>query len=134
IYDFGAPPSGSTSPFGAERPLNANPYNAFYVLQENSTGKSNYNALQSSLRITGWHGVSSIVNYVYSKSLDNSSDGEDFEPNEAQPNDSTQPQLEYGPSSFNITHRFTWNFAYELPNRGGSMQKLKNGWGLNSIL
>ncbi len=124
INDFG----------GAARPLNANPYGAFYVLQENSTGKSNYNALQASLRITGWHGISSIVNYVYSKSLDNSSDGEDFEPNAAQPNDSTQPQLEYGPSNFNIPHRLTWNFAYDFPTMGGSMQKLKNGWGVNSIL
>jgi len=65
INDFG----------GAARPLNGNPYTAFYVLQENSTGKSNYNALQTSFRITGWHGVTSILNYVYSKSLDNSSDG-----------------------------------------------------------
>jgi outer membrane receptor protein involved in Fe transport len=121
--------------FGVDaRPLAANPYGAYYVLQENSTGKSNYNALQTSLRITGWHGLSSIVNYVYSKSLDNSSDGEDFEPNEAQPNDSTRPWLEYGPSSFQILHRFTWNLSYEFPNRGGSMQKLKNGWGLNSVI
>jgi hypothetical protein len=132
IYDFGGGPTGQ--PFGANRPLNGNPYNAFYVLQENSTGKSNYNALQASLRITGWHGVTSIVNYVWSKSLDNSSDGEDFEPNAAQPNDSTNPQLEYGPSNFNIPQRFTWNFGYELPKMAGNWQKLKNGWGINSIL
>ena len=119
---------------GAARPLNGNPYGAFYVLQENSTGKSNYNALQASFRLTGWHGVTSILNYVWSKSLDNSSDGEDFEPNDAQPNDSTRPNLEYGPSSFNLPQRLTWNFAYDLPTRGGSMQKLKNGWGLNSVL
>ena len=104
------------------------------LLQENSSGKSNYNALQASLRITNWHGITSIANYVWSRSLDNSSDGEDFEPNAAQPNDSTNPQLEYGPSNFNIPKRFTWNFAYELPKMGGGMQKLKNGWGLNSIL
>jgi hypothetical protein len=106
----------------------------FYIMNENSTGKSNYNALQTSFRITGWHGITSIMNYVYSKSLDNSSDGEDFEPNAAQPNDSTRPNLEYGPSNFNLPHRFTWNFAYELPKMGGDWQKLKNGWGLNSIL
>jgi hypothetical protein len=133
IYDFGAPPSGSGAPFGAARPLNGNLYGAFYVLQENSTGKSNYNALQASFRITGWHGVTSIMNYVYSKSLDNSSDGEDFEPNAAQPNDSTQPWLEYGPSNFNVPHRFTWNFSYDFPTMGGKWQKFKNGWGLNSI-
>ncbi len=123
INDFGT----------AARPLNGNPYGAYYVLQENSTGKSNYNALQTSFRVTGWHGVTSILNYVWSKSLDNSSDGEDFEPNAAQPNDSTQPQLEYGPSNFNIPHRLTWNFSYDFPTMGGSMQKLKNGWGINSV-
>jgi Carboxypeptidase regulatory-like domain/TonB-dependent Receptor Plug Domain/TonB dependent receptor len=119
---------------GAARPLNGNPYDAFYVLNENSTGSSNYNALQASLRINGWHGVTSIVNYVYSKSLDNSSDGEDFEPNAAQPQDSTRPQLEYGPSNFNLPHRFTWIFGYELPKMSGGMQRLKNGWGTQSTV
>jgi hypothetical protein len=126
---------GLINDFGTDaRPFNGNPYGAYYALQENSTGASNYHALQTSFRVMGWHGVTSMVNYVWSKSLDNSSDGEDFEPNAAQPNDSTQPNLEYGPSNFNIPHRFTWNFSYDLPNMGGSMQKLKNGWGLNSVL
>jgi len=116
----------------AARPLAGNPYGAFYVLQENSSGKSNYNSLQASFRVNGWHGVTSIVNYAWSKSLDNSSDGEDFEPNAAQPNDSTQPNLEYGPSNFNLPHRFTWIFGYDLPHLGGRLQKLKNGWGMNS--
>jgi Carboxypeptidase regulatory-like domain/TonB-dependent Receptor Plug Domain/TonB dependent receptor len=123
-----------TGAYGVPRNYEDNPYDAFYILQENSTGKSNYNALQTSFRINGWHGVTSILNYVYSKSLDNSSDGEDFEPNAAQPNDSTNPQLEYGPSNFNIPQRLTWNFAYEFPKMGGGWQRLKNGWGLNSVL
>jgi hypothetical protein len=131
IYSFGVC-STPGAPFGAARPLNGNPYNAFYVLQENSSGKSNYNSLQASFRVNGWHGVTSIVNYVWSKSLDNSSDGEDFEPNAAQPNDSTQPNLEYGPSNFNVPHRFTWIFGYDLPHMDGGLQKLKNGWGMNS--
>jgi Carboxypeptidase regulatory-like domain/TonB-dependent Receptor Plug Domain len=132
-YPNGGP--GCISSYGVPRNyIPNNPYGTFYLLQENSSGKSNYNALQASLRITNWHGITSIANYVWSRSLDNSSDGEDFEPNAAQPNDSTNPQLEYGPSNFNIPKRFTWNFAYELPKMGGGMQKLKNGWGLNSIL
>jgi hypothetical protein len=110
------------------------PYGAFYLLQENSTGKSNYHALQTSFRINGWRGVSSTVNFVWSRSMDNSSDGEDFEPNAAQPNDSHNPQLEYGPSNFNIKRRLTWNFAYDFPTMGGNWRKLKNGWGLNSVL
>ena len=124
---------GCINDFGsAARPLAGNPYGAFYVLQENSSGKSNYNSLQASFRVNGWHGITSIVNYVWSKSLDNSRDGEDFEPNAAQPNDSTQPNLEYGPSNFNVPHRFTWIFGYDLPRMDGSMQKLRNGWGMNS--
>jgi hypothetical protein len=124
---------GCINDFGsAARPLAGNPYGAYYVLQENSSGKSNYNSLQASLRVMGWHGVTSIVNYVWSRSMDNSSDGEDFEPNAAQPNDSTQPNLEYGPSNFNVPHRFTWIFGYDLPRMDGSMQKLRNGWGMNS--
>jgi hypothetical protein len=111
-----------------------NSFGSYYVMQENSTGSSNYNSLQASLRITNWRGFTSIVNYVWSKSLDNSSDGEDFEPNAAQPNNSTAPQLEYGPSNFNLPQRFTWIFGYRVPDHGGSMQKLKNGWGFDSTV
>ncbi len=129
------PSGGITGSYGVPRRyIGSNPYGAFYVLQEQSSGRSNYNSLQASLRTTGWHGVTSILNYVWSKSLDDSSDGEDFEPNASQPNDSTRPGLEYGPSNFNVPHRLTWVFGYELPNRGGSLQRLKNGWGLNSTV
>ncbi|MGB2602138.1 MAG: TonB-dependent receptor [Candidatus Sulfotelmatobacter sp.] len=119
---------------GAARPFNGNPYGTFYLEQENSTGKSNYNSLQASLRITAWHGVTSITNFVWSRSLDNSSDGEDFEPNAAQPQDSNNPQREYGPSNFDLRKRFTWVFGYEIPKMSGGMQRLKNGWGINSTV
>ena len=94
------------------------PYGASYIFQENSTGKSNYNSLQTSLHVTNYHGFMSIVNYVWSKSLDNSSDGEDFVVNAAQPQDSNNPQREYGPSNFNVPHRFMWIFGYEVPEDG----------------
>src|SRR5580658_9491942 len=120
--------------YGVPRNYENNPYGSFYILQENSNGKSNYNALQTSFRVNGWHGVTSILNFAWSRSMDNSSDGEDFEPNAAQPNDSTNPQLEYGPSNFNLPRRLSWNLAYEFPKMGGDWQKLKNGWGVNSVL
>jgi hypothetical protein len=118
----------------AARPYRNNPDGTYYMLNQESTGKSNYNALQTALRINQWRGVTSIVNYAWSHSLDNSSDGEDFEPNAAQPNDSTQPQLEYGNSNFDIRQRFTWILGYQFPKMGGSFGKLKNGWGLDSTL
>jgi len=39
INDFGS----------AARPFNNNPYGAYYALNQESTGKSNYNALQTAL-------------------------------------------------------------------------------------
>jgi len=126
IQDFGQ----AARPFGGYGV--GNPYAAYYVMQENSTGKSNYNSLQASLRTNGWHGLTSMVNYVWSKSLDNSSDGEDFEPNAAQPQDSNNPQLEYGASYFDVPQRFSWILGYQFPKMGGGLQKLKNGWGIFS--
>jgi outer membrane receptor protein involved in Fe transport len=110
----------------------SNPYTAFYLMQEQSTAKSNYHALQTSLRVNGWRGITSIVNYTWSHSQDTASDGEDFEPNAAQPYDSTRPQLEYGNSNFDVRNRFTWIFGYELPKQGSS--RLRNGWGFTSSL
>jgi hypothetical protein len=108
------------------------PAGAVYIFQENSTGQSNYHSLQTSFRVANYRGFTSVVNYVWSKSLDNSSDGEDFVVNAAQPQNSTMPQLEKGPSNFNVPHRFVWIASYALPKMGGHMAKLKDGWGIDS--
>jgi Carboxypeptidase regulatory-like domain/TonB dependent receptor len=110
------------------------PGGTFYIFQENSSGKSNYNSLQASLHVNDWHGITSFVNFVWSRSMDNSSDGEDFVPNAAQPADSTNPNNEYGPSNFNIPKRVTWVFSYALPNMAGGWQRLRNGWGFDSTV
>jgi hypothetical protein len=129
ITDF----SGAARPFGGGFGP-GNLYGTYYLEQQNSKGTSSYNSLQTSLRITAWHGVTSIVNFVWSKSLDNSSDGEDFEPNAAQPQDSNNPQLEKAVSNFDLPRRFSWIFNYDIPKMGGSMQRFKNGWGINSTV
>jgi hypothetical protein len=146
IHDAACPGAVGTAPgsacggtttvsFSAPRPFGS-PNGAVYIFQENSTGKSNYNSLQASLRVNGWRGVTSVVNFVWSRSMDNSSDGEDFVPNAAQPADSTStnPKNEYGPSNFNIPKRFTWVFHYDLPTPGGGLQKVKSGWGLDTTV
>ncbi|HYU44586.1 MAG TPA: TonB-dependent receptor [Terriglobales bacterium] len=126
--------TGEIQDFGVPRPFIGDTPGAFYIFQEKSNGKSNYNSLQVSFKVNGWRGITSAVNYVYSKSLDNSSDLEDFVVNAAQPQDSNNAQLEKGPSNFNIPHRLTWVFSYELPKMGGAMQPLKNGWGFDSTV
>ncbi len=64
--------TGAIQDFGVPRPY-AFPAGGFntaagstYVFQENSTGISNYNSLQASLRVNNYHGFMSIVNYVWS--------------------------------------------------------------------
>jgi len=128
------PGDGGGNTFGVPRVFGDGGAGAFYIFQEKSTGKSNYNSFQASFHVNGWRGINSVVNYVYSKSLDNSSDLEDFVVNAAQPQDSNRPNLEYGPSNFNIPHRLTWVLSYELPKLGGGLQKLKNGWGFDSTV
>jgi hypothetical protein len=120
-FDIG---SNAPRPFG----------NFFYVNQEESTATSTYHALQTSLRTNGWHGLTSAVNFVWSHSIDNASDSEDFIPNAAQPNNSLAPQLEKGNSNFDIRRRLSWNFGYEFPKMGGGLSKLKNGWGVDGVV
>jgi Carboxypeptidase regulatory-like domain/TonB-dependent Receptor Plug Domain len=116
--------------FNVPRPFG----NYFYINQEESSASSTYHALQTSLRVSNLRGLNSAVNFVWSHSIDNASDSEDFIPNAAQPNNSLAPNLERGNSNFDIRRRFSWNFGYELPKMGGSMAKLKNGWGLDGVV
>ncbi|HLZ12747.1 MAG TPA: carboxypeptidase regulatory-like domain-containing protein [Candidatus Acidoferrum sp.] len=107
---------------------------AIYYNYEESSANSIYNSLQTSFRVNNWHGLTSTLNYTWSHSIDDASDGEDFVPNAAQPNDSTAPiRLNRGNSNFDIRNRLTWNFIYEFPNPA-NMKKLTNGWGLNGIV
>jgi Carboxypeptidase regulatory-like domain/TonB dependent receptor len=107
----------------------------FYINYQESSANSNYNALQTSLRVTDWHGFTSTVNYTWSHSIDDASDGEDYVPNASQPNDSTAPiGSNRGNSNFDVRNRFTWNFVYQFPNHKGSWQRVTDGWGLNGIV
>jgi hypothetical protein len=108
---------------------------AIYWNYQESSANSNYNSLQTSLRINGWHGVTSTLNYVWSHSIDDASDGEDFVPNAAQPDNSAGAiKFNRGNSNFDVRNRLTWNFIYEFPNSSGNWQKIRNGWGINGIV
>ncbi len=115
---------------GGNVPRTAYP-NFFYVNQEESSAFSTYNALQASFHVNGWHGLSTQANFVWSHSIDNASDLEDFIPNASQPNNSLAPLLERGNSNFDIRRRFSWYFTYQLPTYKGDYAKLKSGWGID---
>lgn len=122
--------ANGVSGYGVPRPSS----NLFYINMQESAASSIYHGLQASVRLNAWHGLSSQVNFTWSRSIDDASDSEDFSPNQAQPTNSLNPAGDRGNSSFDIRRRFTWNFSYEFPRWGGSVAKLKNGWGLEGTL
>jgi len=107
-----------------------------YYNYEEASGNSIYNSLQASLHIEDWHGLTSTFNYNWSHSLDDSSDGEDYVPNAAQPDNSQAPnRFNRGNSNFDVRNRIAWNFIYLIPDSpGSSMKLLRNGWGFSGTV
>jgi hypothetical protein len=86
-----------------------------------------------SLRFRDWHRLSSSVNYTWSHSIDNASDGQDYVPNATQPDNSFAPDRERASSNFDMRHHLSWTFTYQLPS-SESMHWLTNGWALDGVL
>jgi Carboxypeptidase regulatory-like domain/TonB dependent receptor len=95
---------------------------------------STYHALQTTLRLQGWGGLSGFGAYTWSKSLDDASDGIDFTAGAAFPQDSTNLRAEHGPSTFDTRHRFTAALNYAVPSLRMLPPRLGGGWGLNCIV
>jgi len=95
---------------------------------------STYHALQATLRTRNWYGLSGFAGYTFSKSLDDASDGIDFNfATVALPQNSNNLKAEHGPSNFDNKHRFTAAFTYEFPRFGGP-KRLTEGWQVNTII
>jgi hypothetical protein len=106
-------------------------YSAIDELTPSSS--SRYNALQAIGRIQNTHGISGFAAYVWSKSIDDASDGIDFVPGVAFPQDPGNLAAERGPSIFDTRHRFTTAINYELPS-WVALRKFGSGWELNTIV
>jgi hypothetical protein len=110
------------------------PFSAFNIINQfESTANSNYNSLQVTGKLRPWHGLGSQLSWTWSHSIDNASDGEDYVPNAAQPDNSFNPGAEKANSNFDARHRLTWMFTYAVPNRGSS-NAFMNGWSFNGLL
>src|SRR5208337_2578171 len=95
---------------------------------------STYHALQTTLRSRSWHGVTGFAGYTWSKSLDDASDGIDFNfATVAFPQNSLNLHAEHGPSNFDARHRFTAAFDYDVPKLAGP-DWIARGWQLNTIV
>jgi hypothetical protein len=96
------------------------------------SSSSTYHALQTTVRIQNEHGVSGFASYNWSKVLDDASDGIDFVPGVAFPQDPGNLAAERGPATFDTKHRFTAAVNYDLPPWKG-LGGVGSGWQLNWI-
>jgi hypothetical protein len=103
------------------------------IFQMGNVYKSNYNGLQTTLTARNYHGLSAIVGYTYSHSLDDAGANWHFGYGVGLPQDSYHLNREYASSDFDIRHRLTVSLTYALPGKKGVGQMLE-GWSVNSIV
>jgi len=104
----------------------------YYLNQIETSAISNYNSLQSTLKLQNWHNLTSTLNYTYGHSIDTASDGMDFVPDAAMPDNSFNPHAERASSNFDVRHRVQWFWTYNLP-KFNKADRLLNGWSIDGI-
>jgi hypothetical protein len=112
------------------------------IYAQSSTGISNYNALQFSVRQALRHGLEYDVNYSYSKSMDEGSDPERNGVSGSPIINAFSPHQSYGVSDFDVRHNITANYTAPLPfgrgatflNKGGVLDRIVGGFQLNGVV
>ncbi len=126
------PGASGTTAENARRPYTLNgeyPWYGVMALMGSIGNSSNYNALQVTATQRAHHGLTFLATYTYSHALDeNSSDLMML-----RPENSLDPSAEYGNSSFDIRHRFTFGPSYLIPGEKGFYQMLQ-GWQVTSTV
>ncbi|HMV82656.1 MAG TPA: carboxypeptidase-like regulatory domain-containing protein [Blastocatellia bacterium] len=114
-----------------------NNYLSQSFLLRSSTGSSNYNAAFVTLNKRFSRGLLATVNYTFARSMDQL--GANQNSANTTPN-SFDLTVEYGPSTFDITHILNSTFRYDLPfgkgrffNTGNVLDKVVGGWYLSGI-
>nr|MDQ3040928.1 hypothetical protein [Acidobacteriota bacterium] len=146
-YNYNAPLPNGTVINGVPqtfRRLSAQ-YGTATIQYQDQFGNSSYNALQTSLRRRAANGLTLLLSYTFSKSIDtgsstnNSTTGSQDFPQDIRDILGTQRGL----SDFDRRHQFTGSFNYELPfgkgralfsDASGLAQTFLGGWQLNGIV
>ncbi len=90
-----------------------------------SRGNSNYQSLQAGMRRTLRAGLAANAAYTWSKSVDDASGFFSSAGDPNYPQDSRHVNLERGLSDFDVRHRFSLGYGYDLPFGKG---RLRGGW------
>ncbi len=126
----GTPGTTSASRIQESRPY----FNQFpwmgKVTETSNLGYSNYNALQATLTQRSWHGISNTVGYTFANALDTASTDVGLS---VYTNPACPVKCNYGPTYFDIRHRFTDRFTWNVPGVKTPGQLLQ-GWSVSTVL
>lgn len=138
-YDLNLPQQGvylNSDEYYNARPLTTiapDRWDSIWAVHHNRS--NNYNAMTAELKTRAWHGVTSEINYVWSKQMDTFF-GESGEAGIQAIGGQWHPGWSYGPSDANHTNRFVAAIMYQLPGRNLSNRFLREavgGWQINTI-
>ena len=94
-----------------------------------SRGNSTYNALQARFQQRLYHGLTSLVSYTWSKSIDDASNFFSSAGDPNFPQNSYDVAAERGRSNFDVRHRLSLSYSYALPfGRGRTYLSRNEGW------
>jgi hypothetical protein len=139
-YNLNLPAQGvylNSDEFYNARPLTADypdRWEDIWAVHHNRS--NNYHAMNLQLKTQGWHGLTSMLNYTWSKQMDTFF-GEGGENGTFAIGGQWHPEWSYGPSDGNHTHRFVAAVLYELPGKNLAHRFLREalgGWQLNTIV
>ena len=123
--DINQIPQGGSS---TSRPYYSQFPNLATINEVQSVGNGYYNGLIASLRTTGWHGVTTKLNYTYGHSRDDLSSTRGIIPQ-----NSYNLRGDYGNSDFDIRHSFAGFISYATPTPN-HLKMLLGGWQFNTLL
>ncbi len=110
------------------------PFPAFgFVNQLETSASSNYNSLQTSLKLNASKRLNATFNYTWSHSIDNASDGQDYVPNATQPDNSFNTRAERANSNFDSRNHLASYLTFTLPD-SHVLPKLLSGWSIDSVI
>jgi hypothetical protein len=94
-----------------------------------SIGNSNYNSLQTTLRTTLWHGLTSQVSYTWAHALDILSQYRN-----ANITNALNPRADYGSMDYDTRNALVAALNYNVPAASHGPRFLSDGWQLNSLI
>ena len=118
------------------------PYpNYGFIQLVHDIGRANYNAFSFKATRRYSNGLNVIASYTFSKSLDDTSGIRNQGNGQLFPQDSLCIRCEWGPSDFNVAHRFVGSVIYDLPVGKGKLWTPSNmfvegalgGWQISTI-